>query len=498
MAIDCSTSAAKAVVVARNGDVCASGRQPIPLRTPGMDRYEQDPADWWAAVRAAVDEAVAKVPGDDRRRIAAMCLTHQRETFALLDRDGAAQRPAILWLDSRAGDQIRRLGSPHVHELSGKQPDTTPALYKIAWIAQNEPSNIEHAERIVDVHAFLAHRLTGRWVSSTASADSLGLFDVRRRTWAPELLRLAGLRPSQMPGLAEPGAPIAPIRPELQHRWGLADGIPLIAGLGDGQAAGLGAAAIRPGIAYLNVGTSIVCGVHASGCLLGSAYRTLVSGIPGRYVLESVQNSGSVLLNWFREELGDPGLGGSVDPDLEREASAVAPGSEGLITLPYWNAVQTPFWNPFARGAMIGFGSGHTRAHAYRSLMEGMAFELCSNLERMADDLGHPVTELHAMGGGSRSALWRSILADATGLPLILSSVAEVSAHGAAVLAMAAVGAYPSAEAAAEGMCHRGERTDPDPGRAAEYRRWHAIQREFYPAVKDMFERIRLTAGPDA
>jgi xylulokinase len=141
---------------------------------------------------------------------------------------------------------------------------------------------------------------------------------------------------------------------------------------------------------------------------------------------------------------------------------------------------------------MIGFGSGHTRAHAYRSLMEGMAFELCSNLERMADDLGHPVTELHAMGGGSRSALWQSILADATGLPLIRSSVAEVSAHGAAVLVMAAVGAYPSAEETAEGMCRRGERTDPDPGRAAEYRRWHAIQREFYPTVKDMFERIPL------
>lgn len=491
VAVDCSTSASKAVVVAGDGSVLASSRRPIPLLTPGMGRYEQDPREWWRATRAALDEALASLSARERSRVAAMCLTHQRESFALVDERGHAARPAILWLDSRAGEEIRRLGTPRVHDVSGKQPDTTPALYKIAWVARNEPGVLSRARRIVDVHAYLARELTGRFASSTASADSLGLFDVRRADWAPELLSLAGLRAEQMPDLVPPGAPVAPILPALARRWGIPTSVVLLAGLGDGQAAGLGAAAIDEDVGYLNVGTSIVCGVHADRCLLGDAYRTLISGVRGRYVLESVQNSGSVLLNWFRQNFGDAALAGAPDPRLDREASAVPPGSDGLLALPYWNAVQSPYWNPFARGVMVGFGSAHTRAHVYRSLMEGMAFELRANLERMAADLGHPLRELRVMGGGSRSDLWRSILADVTGVPLVRSTVQEVSAQGAAAVGMCGIGAHPTVQAAAEAMCRLGDRTEPRPERTAAYARWWGIQRDIYPLVRELFERIR-------
>ena len=168
IAVDASTTAAKAVIVDAGGQVLATGKQEIDLQVPGVGRYEHDPHQWWTATTAAVTESLSGVGQGEQRRIAAICLTHQRETFVALDRDGAAIRPAILWLDSRAAEQIRRIGSDEIHQLSGKPADTTPALYKMAWLSENEPEVFARAARVVDVHAYLSHRLTGRWVSSTA------------------------------------------------------------------------------------------------------------------------------------------------------------------------------------------------------------------------------------------------------------------------------------------------------------------------------------------
>ncbi|MCI7304970.1 MAG: FGGY family carbohydrate kinase, partial [Trueperella sp.] len=129
IAVDSSTSASKAVVVDTTGAVLAAGHAPIELLTPGMDRYEHDPRQWWSSTHAAITEAVSGLSAPDRARVRAICITHQRESFALVDEDGEALRPAILWLDSRAGVQIKKYGSPQIHELSGKPADTTPAIY---------------------------------------------------------------------------------------------------------------------------------------------------------------------------------------------------------------------------------------------------------------------------------------------------------------------------------------------------------------------------------
>ncbi|MDO5728823.1 MAG: FGGY-family carbohydrate kinase [Actinomycetaceae bacterium] len=488
--IDSSTSATKAIVVNDRGDTVATGRAPIDLLTPGMHRYEHDPVQWWESTRIAIRDAVAQLADSDKKRIRALSISHQRETFACVDADGEALRPAILWLDSRAGEQILRYGSDEIHRLSGKPADTTPAIYKMAWLKEHEPETLEQATYVVDVHAYLTYQLTGRWVSSTGSADTLNLFDIAAQTWSDELLEIAGVRRDQLPELAHPGEVIAPLAPELADEWEL-DEVDIVAGLGDGQAAGLGTAATEEGIAYLNVGTSIVSGIHADEYRFGRQYRTLVAGIPGWYVLESVQNSGSVLGNWFRKEFGNPALEGAPDPELEREAAAVRAGSEGLLTLPYWNAVQSPYWNPFARGAVVGYGSSHTRAHAYRSLLEGMAFELALNLEGMAEGAHTTIRELRAVGGGSRSDLWRQILCDVTGIDIVQSTIDEVSAQGAAVLAMVATGRFDSVGEAAQAMAHLGQRTIPNPQAQARYDAWKPVHRKLYPAIEEICHDIQ-------
>lgn len=494
LALDSSTSATKAVVVTDTGDTVSEGRAPIDLLTPGMHRYEHDPAQWWESTHTAIRDAVAPLSRDDKKRIKALSISHQRESFACVDEDGNAIRPAILWLDSRAGEQIVKYGSDHIHELSGKPADTTPALYKIAWLKENEPETLQKAKYLVDVHAYLTYKLTGRWVSSTGSADTLNLFEIAKQTWSDELLEIAGLRRDQLPELAKPGSIIAPMRAELAEEFGL-DEVQVVAGLGDGQAAGLGTAATEPGVAYLNVGTSIVSGIHADKYRFGRQYRTLVAGIPDWYVLESVQNSGSVLGNWFRQNFHNPEEDGKPDLELDAEVEKIEPGSEGLLTLPYWNAVQSPYWNPFARGAVVGFGSGHTKAHTYRSLLEGMGFELALNLEGMAVGAGTDITELRAVGGGSRSRVWRQILCDITGVEMVTSTIDEVSAQGVAVLAMYAIGRFDSVNEASHALAHLSdERTKPNPEAHARYRKWMEVHRKIYPALEEIFGNIHEVA----
>lgn len=484
VAVDCSTTAAKAVVVEADGTVVGQAAQPITTATPRPAWHEQDPGEWWTATRAAIAGAVAA--SGRAADVAVVCLTHQRETFVCTDDAGNPLRPAILWLDGRAHAEIAELGTREVHALSGKPPDTTPAIYKLAWLARNEPEVLARAARVGDVHAVLAHRLTGRWATATQSADTLGLFDLRRLDWSPELLALAGVRADQLPALVPAGEAISPLLPDVAADLGLPGPVPLVAGIGDGQAAGLALGATRPGVAYLNLGTSMVMGVQSPRYLTDDAFRTL-AGVPaGQYTLETVLNAAAYLATWTRETFG----GSATVAEMEAAAAQVAPGAEGLLVLPYWNAAQTPYWDPLARGAVVGWHGRHTPAHLYRAVLEGVAFELRLHLERLEAATGRRVEHLRAVGGGARSALWVRIVADVVQRPVRVCSAGEVSAAGAAVLAHAFLtGGDPTAVGEPAGT-----EVAPDPAAGEGYARLADVHRRLYPGLRDVFADLSTLA----
>ena len=480
VAVDCSTTAAKAVVVEADGTVVGHAAHPIPTATPHPSWHEQDPDDWWTATRAAVADAVAA--SGRAADVAAVCLTHQRETFVCTDDAGRPLRPAILWLDGRAHVEIAELGSREVHALSGKPPDTTPAIYKLAWLARHKPDVLARAARVGDVHAVLAHRLTGRWATAAQSADTLGLFDLRRLDWSPELLALAGVRVEQLPALVPAGEEIAPLLPEVAAELGLPGPVPLVAGIGDGQAAGLALGATRPGVAYLNLGTSMVVGVQSPGYRTDTAFRTL-AGVPaGEYTLETVLNAAAYLATWTRERFG----GARTGAEMDAAAAQVALGAEGLLVLPYWNAAQTPYWDPLARGAVVGWHGRHTPAHLYRAVLEGVAFELRLHLARLEAATGRSVEHIRAVGGGARSELWVRIVADVVQRPVLVCSAGEVSAAGAALLAHAFLsGGDPTAVDEPAGT-----EVLPDPVAGETYARLADVHGRLYPQLRDVFHDL--------
>ena len=238
-------------------------------------------------------------------------------------------------------------------------------------------------------------------------------------------------------------------------------------------------------------------GVESPTYKYDSAVRTLVSGIPGEYVFEVLQSSGSYLAGWFREALGDPRLLGEPDPELDAAASTIPPGCEGLITLPYWNAVQSPYWDPVARGAVVGWRGTHSRAHMYRSILESIGFEMRFNLDCIEKQTGVRITTLRAMGGGTRSKLWRQIMADTAGVPITTCVEDEISALGAAVLAMAGIEAHGSHDvaASAKAMAHFGDTTEPDMSLHEQYKDIAEVQHRLYPQLQEVFEDLHTLAN---
>ncbi|MDU3275310.1 FGGY-family carbohydrate kinase, partial [Varibaculum cambriense] len=198
---------------------------------------------------------------------------------------------------------------------------------------------------------------------------------------------------------------------------------------------------------------------------------------------------GAHLAGWFRSELGNPELEGRPDPELDKAAAQVATGCGGLVTMPYWNAVQSPFWDPIAHGAIIGLAGAYGRAEIYRSILEGISLTMATNLHALANTTGVPLRSVRVMGGGQRSPLWRAIMTDCIGLPLTSCDTEEISAMGAAVMAMAQTDAYDSVEEASKGMAALGDTSEPNLKNHEIYLELAELQNQAYPALKAIMDR---------
>ena len=492
VSIDCSTTSVKCIVWDVDGNLVASGRAPLDLSIPALGYGEQDPLQWWTATCIAVKSAVKDLASDS---IAAICIANQRETFACLDAFGEAVRPAMLWLDTRATAEVESAGTLRVHQVTGKPPNPTPAFYKLLWLQAHEPDAMRQTKHVVDVHGYLVTKMTDGWRTSVASADPLGLVDLVTGDYDDELISQVGLTRDQLSELVPAGDDIGTLTASAALALGLPVGLQVIAGAGDGQAAALGANISRPGRAYLNLGTGLVSGCYSETYSANRAYRAMTGPIPGTFSFEVFIGAGTYMINWFvdtfiapttPEQIADE----SIERTLEREATQVTPGSQGLFVVPYWNGALTPYWDHNARGIMIGFTGVHDRAHIYRAMLEGLAFELRLCLERVEASLSEPIVSLVAMGGGAQSELWCQILSDVLRRPIVISEQQESTSLGAGMLAAAGVGLYPNIRDASASMSAFGKTYFPNDELSLIYDRYFAVYQEIYPSTRDVFARL--------
>lgn len=494
--VDSSTTAVKAIAWDKRGKQVAQNRASFELVSPHPNWYEQDAENWWTSLCQVLRGVTAQVATD---RIAALCITHQRETFVPVDENCHPICNAILWLDERSRVQVKELdqraGNDFVHDLTGKGPSAMQSLPKILWLQRHEPNVVKRTHKFVDVHAFLVYHLTGRWVTSLASADPMGLVDMRRGTWATDLMCKLDLDADQFVEIQLPGTTLGKVTQRASQLTGLLAGTPVIAGAGDGQSAGLGANITTMGKAYLNLGTAMVSGAHTDQYVFSQNFRTLCSPIAGSFVPEEVLGGGTFIVNWFVEQFG-PDVGGlklplSAEELLEVAATKIPPGSLGLMLVPYWNAVMPPYWDVGATGITVGWTGAHRREHFYRAILEGIAYEHRLAMEGIQKATGQPIREYILMGGGSRSALWCQIIADVTGTRATRASTSEATCLGAGILAASQVGWYSSAREAADAMTSTEHSFEPSQKTHEIYDRlYREVYVELFPAIKQYIDRL--------
>jgi xylulokinase len=235
--IDSSTTATKAIAWNISGKNIAEGVSPIPLFSPQLNYYEQDPDDWWSSLTESLQKLTHEV---DTERICAISIANQRETFVGLDKSGKPVRPAIIWLDERCKGNVDKfaslIGEDRIHQITGKPKDYAPVVYRLAWMRENEKELFRKVAKFCDVHTYLVHKLTGQYKTSWASADPMGIFDLENKAWSKDILNQLNITPQQLPDAYSPGTVLGYVTKAAEEATGLKAGTKVIAGGGDGQA----------------------------------------------------------------------------------------------------------------------------------------------------------------------------------------------------------------------------------------------------------------------
>lgn len=488
--IDVSTTATKAVLIDRTGSVAGIGLAEYGYDVPRPLWSEQDPVLWWEGATVAIRSVLAStdVPTGE---IDAIGLTGQMHGLVLLDAASTVLRPAILWNDQRtavACDEIRRaVGPERLIEITGN--DALPGFTapKLVWVRDNEPDIWTRIAHVLLPKDYLRLRLTGDYAMDKADGAGTLLFDLAAREWSPEVLAALEIDPSWMPPTFEGPQVTGALTTEAAAATGLRVGTPVVAGGGDQSANAVGVGAVTPGVVALSLGTSGVVFATTDRPIRDPAgqVHAFCHAVPGRWHMMTVMLSAAGSLRWFRDALA-PGIGFG---DLVEEAASVAPGSDGLLFLPYLTGERSPHPDPLARGAFVGLTVSHDRRHMTRAVLEGVAFGLRDGLDMMLE-AGMPApTQIRASGGGIVSPLWRQILADVLGAEIATVSTSEGAAYGAGVLATVGAGWFADVETATTTLVTATPVASPGPdtGRYAEI---HATYQELYPALAPIFPRL--------
>jgi glycerol kinase len=475
LALDQGTTGSTALVVDPEGLVRARGYAELPQHYPQPGWVEHDPVEIWATTGQALGQAVATA-GITPADIAAVGITNQRETTVLWERTtGRPVGNAIVWQCRRTAplcDRLRAEGAePEIRGKTGLVLDAYFSGTKIRWMLDHDPALRSRAERgqlcFGTVDAWLLWQLTGGAVHATdpSNASRTLCFDIHRRQWDDELCRILGVPMALLPEVK----PSAGVFGETGVGARLPGGIPVAGIAGDQQAALFGQACVEPGMAKNTYGTGCFALLNTGERAVTSReglLTTVAWTVEGRtaYALEGAVFVAGAAVQWLRDGLG------VIREAAETGALAESvPDTGGVYLVPAFVGLGAPYWDPYARGTLVGITRGTTRAHLARAALEAIAYQSRDVLDTMRRESGVPLTTLRVDGGAAANDFLCQFQADVLGVEVLRPSVTETTGLGAAYLAGVGVGLWKSRDLAG---------------------RWK-LERKFTPAMSD---RARETA----
>ncbi|WP_248704932.1 FGGY-family carbohydrate kinase [Curtobacterium sp. MWU13-2055] len=468
--IDNGSQSSKVTVFDERGVVVAEGRVPLrPNHTPAPGVVEHPDDDLWDSVAAACRIAMAAFRGDPSE-IVGVGLCTIRFCRAVLRADGSLAQPVMSWMDARVG----------------------------------QPFTAEHDDvaYVTTSSGYVGHRLTGAFRDTAANYQGMWPIDTDTWRWTTDDAAYAatGMQRSQLLELVDPGEVLGTVTAAASEATGLPVGLPVVATANDKAVEALGCGLLDPTTLLVSLGTYIAgMSVGERNTAGGTDFWTNFGAEPGRYLYESGGiRRGMWTVSWFRDLLGPDyaaaaeSAGERAEDRLNREAAAVAAGSDGLLTVLDWLA---PADAAFRKGSILGFDGRQGRAHVYRSILEGIAMTMRDRSDAMAAELGTPYERVVVSGGGSSSDLMMRVMADVFQTPAIRIVGDSAAGRGAAICAAVATGVHPSFAAAAEAMVVERDRFAPDPSTATVYDALRAVHADVTAHTDELYRRTAAIVG---
>jgi len=500
MGIDVGTTGCKVVLFETKQKTIKRAYEEYKIDVPRSGWAEQNPEVWWSATKRCIRKVLTSF-AINPKNVQAIGLCGQMHTHVLLDGTLRPLRAAITWMDQRSVRQVEKLkkepGNKFIFDNTANFPTTTYTLPQLLWVKEREPEVFARARKVVIAKDYVKFKLTGRLSTDLSEASGTLFFDVCRKKWSVEMLKILGLSENFLPELTCSTDIIGKVTPGVARQTGLKSGTPVVSGAGDCAAEAIAEGVIEEGQTGTVIGTAGVIYVCTTKPFPDPNLRLLCwsHAVDGRWMTLGVMQTAGSSLRWFRDNFGkeEMELATSGKKDVyeifNQMAQRIDPGCGGLIFLPYLMGERSPHWDPDARGVFYGFSMGHTKAHFIRAIMEGVAFAIRNNAE-IIENLGVKIKRVYTVGGGSKSRLWRQIQADVMGKVIVRTNLEEEAALGAAILAGVGVGLYDTITGAVKDIVKIKDIHNPDRERCKQYEKYYKIYKELYSSLRPVYKKM--------
>jgi xylulokinase len=479
LGIDIGTSSVKVVLIDADQRVVASNTAQFHVSRPHPGWSEQDPESWWTATEGCLD-ALAKGNPKEMAAVRGVGLSGHMHGATLLGADDRPLRPCILWNDVRSADEAAELDrDPRFRRITGNIVFPGFTAPKLVWVARHEPEIFAGVAMVLLPKDYVRLKLTGEHASEMSDASGTSWLDVARRDWSDELLAATNLSRARMPKLTEGSAVTGRLRAELAARWGMANPPVVAGGGGDNAASACGVGVVRPGTAFVSLGTSGVLFVSNARFSPDpeTAVHAFCHAVPDTWHQMGVILSAAGSLEWLA---GTFGVGAA---ELTRPLEDDRGGPGAVMFLPYLGGERTPHNDAAIRGSFSGISYATDRIALTRAVLEGVAFAFADNLAALRK-AGADVTRALAIGGGSRSHKWLRIIANTLDIAI---DIPEEGDFGAG-LGAARLGLIAAEDADPFAVCAPPKITgtiEPDGSLVPAYAEAYATYRRLYPAIRE-------------
>ena len=504
ISVDIGTQGTKAAVFDRHIRMLQTAFVPSRLISPQTGVVWQDPEEMLEECCGAISRLMS-LSGILPQEVACLGLDGQMAGIMGIAANGEASTPYDSWLDMRCGPQMEKmnaLAGQRIIQLSGG-----PATYvhgpKILWLKENHPEQYHNTAKFVLPHTYMVGRLCGL-SAQEAYFDYTHLHfsclsDNAGKRWSAELLETFGISRDKMARIASPFEVVGKLQKAMAERCGLMEGIPVVAGCGDTAASTFGTGMFEPGRLLDCAGTaSVLCSV-VDRYVPDTRHKTMVmmrSPVDGLILPLAYINGGGMCLRWFRNEL--TGIPHADYDALDREAKAIAPGSEGLLFIPHFSGRVLP-GNPNLKGSFMGLDFKHTRAHLFRAIREGIAYEYAYYLDVLRSLYPEePFDNMLIVGGGAESGLFNQIKSDVLSVRASTLKTGETALIGSAVIAGIGIGLLDDYRQPIQAALSPGNEYHPDPGAHRAYQPYCAAYLDALEGCSAHYHRHPLSGGRTA